>query len=90
MISLADVMSKPVSRGVPFFSPPPATVTTRSARSFMSMTRRQVISFLSRLSSLPWNKCASRNAEHRLCAEVTAWKSPVRCRLSSSGGTTCE
>ena len=29
-------------------------------------------------------------AAHRLCAEVTAWKSPVRCRLSSSGGTTCE
>ncbi len=29
-------------------------------------------------------------AESRLCAEVMAWKSPVKWRLISSIGTTCE
>jgi len=88
MISDADVMSKPVTRGVPFFSPPRATSISRRARSFMSMTRRQLIWSRSMFFSLPWNRCASRNAAHRLWAEVTAWKSPVRCRFISSGGTT--
>ena len=44
----------------------------------------------SSFGSLPWKMCASRNAAQRLCAAVTAWKSPVRCRLKSSMGTTCE
>ena len=88
MISLAEVMSKPVSRGVPFLSPPMATCTVRSARSFMSNTRRQVMRAGSNFGSLPWKMCASRNAAQRLWALVTAWKSPVRWRFISSGGTT--
>ncbi|MNV68260.1 hypothetical protein D3C71_1610980 [compost metagenome] len=28
-------------------------------------------------------------ADSRLCAEVTAWISPVKCRLISSAGTIC-
>ena len=39
MTSLAAVMSKPVSRGTPSVRPPRPITMSRSARSFMSMTR---------------------------------------------------
>ena len=43
MTSEATVMSKPVSRGKPLATPPSDQTISRSARSFMSMTRRQTI-----------------------------------------------
>ena len=72
MISLADVMSNPLLWGVPFFSPPRATSMWRSARSLTSMTRRHVTRSTSMSSSLPWKMLASKNAEHRLWADVIA------------------
>ena len=39
----AAVMSKPVSRGTPWAGPPSPTITWRSARSFMSITRRHTM-----------------------------------------------
>jgi hypothetical protein len=53
MISLATVMSKPVSRGKPLETPPSEVTTWRSARSFMSSTRRQTIRRVSRFCALP-------------------------------------
>ncbi len=41
MISLAAVMTNPVSRGTPLSLPPRPTTTWRSARSFMSIVRGQ-------------------------------------------------
>ena len=49
MTSEATVMSKPSSRGKPLATPPSEPTMLRSARSFMSMTRRQVM----RRSSMP-------------------------------------
>ena len=49
----ATVMSKPVWRENPFAGPPSPTTTSRSARSFMSMTRRQTIRRWSMSSALP-------------------------------------
>ena len=40
-------------------------------------------------SSLPWNTCASMNADSRLLADVIACRSPVKWRFRSSIGTTC-
>ena len=88
--SLAAVMSNPVSRDTPFFSPPRPTWMCRSARSFMSTTRRQEIRSGSRLWGLSNSRLVSVNAASRLLAAVIAWKSPVRWRLNSSGGTTWE
>ena len=53
MTSEATVMSKPSSRGKPFATPPRLLTIERSARSFMSTTRRQAMRRVSRLSSLP-------------------------------------
>jgi hypothetical protein len=41
MTSEATVMSKPVCRGKPLATPPSEVTISRSARSFMSSTRRQ-------------------------------------------------
>ena len=60
----------------------------RSARSLTSRTRRQAMLRGSRPSSLPWWTWLSTIAASRLWAAVTAWKSPVRCRLSVSIGST--
>ena len=84
----AAVMSNPVWRVTPSILPPRPTMMLRSARSFTSMTRRQVMLCRSRPSSLPWCRWLSTIADRRLCAAVTAWKSPVRWRLSSSIGIT--
>ena len=88
MTSLAAVMSKPVWRGTPSSLPPSPTTMLRSARSLTSRTRRQVMSCGSMPAALPWWRWLSSIADSRLCAAVTAWKSPVRCRLRSSIGTT--
>ena len=50
--------------------------------------RGQVIRRGSSPSALPWCMWLSSIAASRLCAEVMAWKSPVKCRLISSIGTT--
>ena len=79
------------------------TRISRRARSHTSTTRRQVMVFGSmsrrfrpRLAScssvwrLSWYRRVSSAAATRLCDTVIAWMSPVRCRLKSSIGTTCE
>ena len=53
MTSEATVMSKPVSRGKPLATPPSEQTISRSARSFMSMTRRQAMRRGSMSSALP-------------------------------------
>jgi len=53
MTSEATVMSKPPSRGKPFETPPSEQTMSRSARSFMSMTRRQATRRVSMSSELP-------------------------------------
>ena len=89
MISLPGTMTKRSSRTGPALMPPRLMTIERSARSFMSMVRGQVMRRGSRPSALPWCRWLSSIAESRLCAEVMAWKSPVKCRLISSIGTTC-
>ena len=88
MTSEATVMSKPVSRTRPLAPAPRPMTISRKDRSFMSMTRRQAILRGSRPSGLPQYIELSIRAESRLCAEVMAWKSPVKWRLMSSMGTT--
>jgi hypothetical protein len=87
--SEATTMSKPSSRGKPFAGPPSATVIWRSARSFMSITRFHAMRRTSKPSSLPWLMWLSIIAASRLFASAMALKSPVKCRLMSSIGTTC-
>ena len=88
MTSDATVMSKPSSRGTPLALPPRPSTMLRSCRSFMSTTRFQVILRTSMPSWLPLWICASSIAARRLFAAPMAWKSPVKCRLMSSIGTT--
>ena len=83
-------MSKPSCRGMPCVGPPRPITTSRSDRSFMSSTRLKVIRRGSMFSSLPWKMWLSTRAIRALFAEVTAWKSPVKCRLISSIGSTWE
>ena len=88
MISDAAVITKPSCRGTPPVRPPRPTMTLRSARSFMSMARGQVICVGSMPSEFGRYRWLSRTAESRACAELIAWKSPVKWRLISSMGTT--
>ena len=88
MISLAGVITNRSSRVGPLAVPPRPTTICRSARSFMSMVRGQLMRRLSIWSALPWWMWLSIKADSRLCAELTAWKSPVKWRLMSSIGTT--
>ena len=88
MISLATVMSNPSSRGTPFAFPPRPSTTNRSCRSFMSTQRFQVIFFTSIPRAFPCWMWLSSMAASRLFAAPMAWKSPVKCRLISSIGTT--
>ena len=53
MTSEATVMSNPVCRGNPLATPPSEVTVSRSARSFMSITRRQLTRRSSISSSLP-------------------------------------
>jgi hypothetical protein len=50
----ATTMSKPSFRCVSLVLPPIPTVISRSARSFMSITRLQVMLLMSIPRSLPW------------------------------------
>ena len=81
-------MSKPVCRGTPSMREPSPITMLRSARSLTSSTRRQVMLCGSRPSLLPWYRWLSIIADSMLCAAVTACMSPVRCRFSTSIGTT--
>ena len=68
MTSEAAVMSKPVSRGTPLILPPRPMTVSRSARSFMSSTRRNGMSRWSIPRALPWWRWLSTIAASRLCA----------------------
>ena len=48
------------------------------------------LNICSSVASFSWNMRASMAAASRLLAAVIACKSPVRCKLNSSIGTTCE
>jgi len=89
MISEATTMSKPSSRGTPWVGPPSPMVTFRSARSLTSTTRFHWMRRGSMPSALPWWRWLSTSAARVLFAIWMAWKSPVKCRLMSSIGTTC-
>ena len=56
----------------------------------MSTVRGQVMLRGSMRSGLPLKIDASSAAASRLCAAVTAWESPLKARLMSSIGITCE
>ena len=88
MISEAAVITNSFSRGIPCAFPPSPTTVSRSSRSFTSSVRGHVIVGGSMPSGLPWKIDASSAAASRLCAAVTAWKSPLKWRLMSSIGTT--
>ena len=81
MTSDAAVMSNPLWRGTPSSRPPRPTTMLRRARSLTSRTRGHVIDGGSIPSGLRWYSELSTIAASRLCAAVTAWKSPVRCRF---------
>ena len=68
MTSLATVMSKPSSRGVPFTLPPRPSTIKRSWRSFMSMQRFQAMRRGSMFSGLPCWMELSIMAANRLFA----------------------
>ena len=89
MISEAAVITNSFSRGIPWAFPPSPITVRRSSRSFTSSVRGHVIVCGSIPSGLPWKIEASSAAARRLCAAVTAWKSPLRWRLIASIGTTC-
>ena len=88
MTSEATVISKPSSRGKPFDTPPNDETICRKERSFMSIARRHDIRRVSRPSFVAPINMVSIKADSRLFAEPMAWKSPVKCRLISSIGTT--
>ena len=90
MTSDAAVMSKRACRGTPSRRPPRPMTMLRSARSFTSSTRPHVIECGAMPSLLPCCRWLSTMAASRLWAAVTAWKSPVRCRLSTSMGMICD
>ena len=88
MTSEAAVMSKFPSLAKPFTAEPSPVTIWRNDRSFISMIRRQLICRASREGACPQYKWLSTIAASRLCAEVMAWKSPVKCKLMSVIGTT--
>ena len=90
MTSLAGMMTHRSSRTTPLAVPPRPITAWRSARSFMSMVRGQVIRRVSMLSGLPCCRWLSSIADSSACALAIAWKSPVKCRLMSAIGMTCE
>ena len=84
-------MSKPASRGKPLATPPrPGNVTERKRPVVDDRPRGArtpgVVS-ISRLVA-PVDMIVDQSADSRLWADVMAWKSPVKCRLMSSIGTT--
>ena len=87
MTSEAAVMSNPLSCGNGASSPTP-TVIRRRTRSSMSRHRRQAIVAGSIPRSFPCRRWASIAEASRLLAAAIACRSPVKCRLMSSRGTT--
>ena len=91
MTSDAAVISKPASRITPLApSSINPRITWRSERSFMSSTRFQTTLRGWISGEQRWCRWLSTAAAHRLWAMVTACRSPVKCRLMSSIGSTCE
>ena len=91
IISDAAVMSKPVSRGIPELVPPNPTMMWRKERSFMSITLFQVMVRGSRpREEVLLCTLLSIKAANKLWAFSIALKSPVKWRLISSIGRTCE
>ena len=87
MISDAAVMTNPVSRAGPFVAPAQAGRRSAAARGRSCPC--------SAATGSPWRRAAARcrsadacrcSAASRLCAEVMAWKSPLKCRLILSTG----
>ena len=90
MTSDAAVMLNPLSRGTPPALPPRPITRLRRARSFMSITRFQTMVRGSRPTRFLRCKSLSMRAASRLLAFSTAAKSPVKCKLMSSIGITCD
>ena len=85
------MISKPSSRIVPLIprSPSPLMIC-RSERSFMSIARFHVTSRALSGGSSRWCRWLSIAAASRLWADAIACRSPVKCRLISSIGSTCD
>ena len=86
----AGVILKPSSRAIPLFDPPKPITICRRLRSFISITRFQVmvLGSMFRLYFL-FCKLLSISAESRLFAFSIAAKSPVKCKLISTIGINC-
>ena len=87
--SEAGVILKPSCLGIPFAVPPRPIVISLNALSFISITRFQRI-VLGSMFKFPILLCIllSIKADNKLFAFSTALKSPVKCKLISSIGTT--
>ena len=81
MTSLAAVMSKPLSRGMPSERPPRPMMMSRSARSFMSTTRFHV-SAADRAARCRCAACC-RRARRAGCAHSRRRGNRLKCRLMS-------
>ena len=91
IISDAAVILNPVSLIIPPLLPPRPVTIFLSARSFMSITRFHS-TVRGSIPTPPLGFCMSLsiNVANRLFAFSMAAKSPVKCKLISSMGTTCE
>ena len=89
MISDATEIMKWSSRTTPSTGLPSPTTIFLRTRSFISIQRFHTIWFVSICNALPCLIWLSNIAASRLFADVIAWKSPVKCKFSSSIGTTC-
>ena len=89
IISEAAVISNPVSLGIPDVGPPSPTTIFLSERSFISITRFQVTVRGSIPKEFVFDcMLLSKTADSKLCAFSIAEKSPVKCKLMSSIGST--
>ena len=80
-------MSNPLSRTGALLEPPMPVIMERRARSSTSVTRRQVMPSGRKPSIRPRCATLSVRAASRLCADPTAWASPVKCMFTSSSGS---
>ena len=81
-------MSKPASRGKPLATPPSEQTISRSARSFMSMTRRNGDAADVDVERVAPVDVVVEHRREQVVRAVIAWKSPVKWRFMSSIGTT--
>ena len=84
----ATVIVKPSFLSIPLTFDPCPIVISRKDLSFISSARFQIILFGSIFSSFPWYIWLSIIADIKLIADVSAWKSPLKCKLISSDGST--